>query len=237
MKLGGNSLTDEERALLPPYAPRPARPALTTPFDDSPVRCLHVNEFWYPHLAGVISALDEPDAWTGTQGEIDFVRSEVRRLLASLKGSCVILGSIHPYAGNVSDLPPWALICDGTTYERADYPDLYEILDSAFVISGTQFKTPELSGRFPLSSGNGHSVGDVGGSETHTLTTGEMPTHAHTYYQFTFGVDIESVGVPDPTGVGQPALPDSTSSEGGGQSHNNMPPFITLRYYMVARYP
>jgi microcystin-dependent protein len=52
-------------------------------------------------------------------------------------------------------------------------------IPSGWVIcDGTQ-GTPNLSGRFVLSPGNGYTVGSTGGSSTQTLTTANLPQHTH----------------------------------------------------------
>lgn len=72
---------------------------------------------------------------------------------------------------NGSTAPDGWGLCNGNTYSRIDG-------------TGT-ITSPDLRGRFILSSGNGtgltsRTVGDKGGTETHTLTTNEIPSHTHT---------------------------------------------------------
>lgn len=40
--------------------------------------------------------------------------------------------------------------------------------------------TPNLRNRFIIGAGNNYNIGDIGGEETHTLSTTEMPSHSHT---------------------------------------------------------
>ena len=42
----------------------------------------------------------------------------------------------------------------------------------------TTFALPDLRSRAPIHFGNGHTLGEVGGQEFHTLTQGEMPARA-----------------------------------------------------------
>lgn len=126
------------------------------------------------------------------------------------------------------------LACDGTQYARVDYPDLYAVLDSAYIVDADNFTVPELRDKFLLGSGVS-LIGETGGTEEHTLTVSEIPEHNHTYEKETYNIDVESVGVPDPTGVGLPSTTTDTSDTGSDSPHNNMPPFETINYGIVSR--
>ncbi len=163
-----------------------------------------------------------------------------------LDSNCMI-GTIQAYI--TTNPPNGCLICDGTIYDKSDYPTLYDLLDPVYQISGTQFATPDLRGQFLLGESGSHAIGDTGGAETVTLTVDEMPSHSHiadphshTYDYPTVNLDLENVGVPDVFGAGNPPIPSLTSSEvvtlqntGGDEAHNNMPPFTVVRYCIVAR--
>jgi len=53
-----------------------------------------------------------------------------------------LLGSIQLYT--TTALPTGVLACDGATYLKADYPALYAVLPSVFIVDSTHFKTPTL---------------------------------------------------------------------------------------------
>ena len=101
--------------------------------------------------------------------------------------------------------------------------------------------TPDLRGRFVLmaqdtipsvdvpTGSSVHPIGQKGGEETHVLSQVEMPNHNH---QYNAGGGVECQGV---NGGGRWAIKgdsNGTSSAGGNQPHNNMPPFYTLVYIM-----
>lgn len=236
-------VSDRELPIVAPtFDPRGANPIPSVAIDEYPYYCAKLNKQWFAHVLGVIQRLDQPDAWQGTESEIEDARNEIRRFIASWGECMIVIGSVIAYAGKSEGLPAWCLPCDGSQYLRDDYPLLYEVIEPVFHVDSNNFVVPDTRSRMILSSGTGTSlttrvVGDSGGAEEHQLTTSEMPSHSHSYNQYTFGIDIESVGVPDPTGVGQPALPQNTSSAGGNDAHENMPPFLVLRHYIVARYP
>lgn len=100
----------------------------------------------------------------------------------------------------------------------------------------------EAEGRFILGVGKGQrdgifSLGTLGGQETHKLTIEEIPSHSHN----TMGKGDNTwflgiVGPPTHQGLRTGTFLDNdnylykTSTEGGNQAHNNMPPFIALYF-------
>jgi len=142
-----------------------------------------------------------------------------------------LIGQIIPnvmadYA-NLSILP-----CDGTTYLGTDYPLLFDAIDPVLK-SGANFTVPDMRFRVPVGANVTHPVGEMDGEEEHAIIIDEMPIHAHGFTQYTFGIDIESVGVPDPTGVGHPRLPETTDNAGGGLPHNNLQPYYVCNFGIV----
>lgn len=160
----------------------------------------------------------------------------------------VLIGTCIPFAGSVP--PSGTMFCNGASLLRADYPDLFAIIGTQYGASDlAHFNIPDMRSRVPVSAGNGsglsnYPLGATGGEETHTLTSGESPTHSHTDLGHTHaegnaaptliaigaGVPaasaIPSIGV---TGVGNANLANS----GGGGSHNNIQPYIALNYIIV----
>jgi len=86
-----------------------------------------------------------------------------------------------------------------------------------------------------------NSAEETGGLESVTLTTAQIPTHSHTInthryprVEYYGGAEVNitafDAGTPSPEG---PSSTYSSNNTGSGQSHENMPPFITV--YMWKR--
>lgn len=134
----------------------------------------------------------------------------------------------------------WAF-CDGQILPINQNQSLYSLLGTNYGGDGrTSFALPDLRGRTPVHTGDGHALASKAGEETHTLTTAEMPNHTHTPQGSTAQVDSN-----DPTGrlagdnAGTPykafgtaaaMAADMISTSGGGQGHENMQPFLTLNF-------
>ncbi len=129
-------------------------------------------------------------------------------------------------------IPDGCLFCDGATYDRVDYPDLYDVLSPAFILSADQFSVPDLRGKFPSGAVVVGDVGETGGEAEHTLTISEIPSHSHTIplTATTLAVEPGEVTVTTPI----PILTQDTGNTGGDAAHNNIPPYLALAYYIVA---
>ena len=150
-----------------------------------------------------------------------------------LESDCNMIGTITHY---VQDTPPSNILaCDGSVYNRVDYPKLYAVLPAILILDADTFNTPLVEDAFLLGAGASYSHLANGGNKEITLSLAQMPNHSHWYDKPTFNVDVESVGVPDPTGVGQPFIPTTTSSVGSGEAHDNMPPYVAFNVGIMAK--
>ena len=110
-------------------------------------------------------------------------------------------------------------------------------IPTGFVLCNGSNNTPDLRGRFVVGyhdSNTDYDVDDTGGSESVTLTVNQIPAHTHTHTKATHpsgsGPEQNQSGGPeDRTNFGDTG---TTSSTGGGQSHENRPPYYALCYIM-----
>lgn len=186
-------------------------------------------------VAGALTPLCVPRNWeqTGTLSPEMAAALAAEMVYQFITDEVCMIGSIVAYAS--SEPPPGCLPCDGSTFSRADYPLLYAALDPAYIVDSWSFVTPDLRGRFVLAASLGRPANSTGGAESVTLDLSQIPPHTHTYNYPSVGIDLEGPGAPDVTAVGNPGLPQVSSSAGGGLSHENMPPYVALHYAIVAR--
>lgn len=104
----------------------------------------------------------------------------------------------------------------------------------------------QIQGRFLLGMSSSYPAGSQGGEASHTLTTEEMPSHGHNpaneagYYGFiTNSKKAFSIGdmgsqsgsgryYPFATAAFDISRNTLTGTTGGGKSHNNMPPYLSI---------
>lgn len=97
---------------------------------------------------------------------------------------------------------------------------------------GTRWQ--KIEGKFLLGTSSSHAVNSTGGSETVTLTTAQIPSHSHGLCGGAGMIAFKNnAGGEDPminTSVGSRAAVNlwGTDNGGGGQAHNNMPPYKTV---------
>ena len=82
-------------------------------------------------------------------------RATKSTMLADVYQFLIPAGTIMPFAGIELPNPPggtWWLLCDGSTVDKTDYPNLFSAIGYTYgkTIIASQFKLPDLRGRFPL---------------------------------------------------------------------------------------
>lgn len=96
-----------------------------------------------------------------------------------------------------------------------------------------------IQDKFLLSAGNTYTAGDTGGAATVTLTTNQIPSHSHNFGRYVpssgagfFGDDTDKQGGTAHMKVcankNNFSNITGTQASGGGQAHNNMPPYLVV---------
>jgi len=174
----------------------------------------------------------------------------------------------EPYLGEITIgafnfAPQGFAFCDGQILAISTNTALFSLLGTNYGGNGqSNFALPDLRGRVPLhvggSQGPGlspYSLGQQGGTETVTLTTGQMPGHNHTLVVDNSPSTASApsngafIGQGPSTGSGPNATqlkiytsdavqqitlnPQSIGISGGNQPHPNIQPFLGLNFLIA----
>lgn len=150
-------------------------------------------------------------------------------------------GSNGLYVGNVEPTDPDIHVWIDTTSSGIRLVDYIYPVGSIYIsVNNTSPSTlfggtwEQIQDTFLLAAGNTYTAGETGGEAEHMLTVDEMPSHIHgTYYRGTYATGSGAWGI-DPGTLGTAYSGDNViQPTGGGQAHNNMPPYLTV--YMWKR--
>ena len=134
----------------------------------------------------------------------------------------------------------WAL-CNGQLLPINQNQALFSLLGTTFGGDGrVNFALPDLQRRTPIHVGSGHTLGENGGQQAHTLSIAELPTHIHVL-QASNAQGTQAGGSSAFLANGGsdiyvqpqnlvPMSPGTVSLVGGSQAHLNMQPFLTLTF-------
>jgi len=95
----------------------------------------------------------------------------------------------------------------------------------------------QLQNRFLLGAGSSYSNGATGGESSHTLTINEMPSHNHyssstSRYLLSTEMNPNAAGdIGAATGTKDWKWTTNVTPQGGGQAHNNMPPYLVVNMW------
>ena len=125
----------------------------------------------------------------------------------SLSGlGAVPVGTIILWYGEAGDVPDGWAVCDGDN------------------------GTPDMRGRFLVGAGNRYSPGDAGGAASVTLIADQMPAHSHGYELRDDGNRDAASGADCDDGVWHGDKTATSGSAGGGQPHENRPPYKAIHF-------
>lgn len=150
------------------------------------------------------------------------------------------VGEIRMFGGNFA--PSGWLLCQGQLLSIAEFTTLFQLIGTTYGGDGqTTFALPNLQSRVPVHQGGGFVLGEQSGEESVTLSTRQIPAHAHQAIGTSNGGTAAN-----PTGgvwastpqlaYGALAAPEVTmasgevANTGGGQAHDNMLPFLAVNF-------
>lgn len=224
---------------------------------DAPNVAVQINVMWRAFIVGQLENLLTPPrfgmdnngvfvipdnpTWAGDDDAQFDADQEIMKLISALaRGiSMIPVGTVMAYVG--TSAPDGWLLCDGTSYLKADYPELWGVLS----LSGTvyeddsdDFLTPDLRGRVVVGAGTGatlttRAIGEDGGAEGVQLTAANIPIH-HEFNTAGFDPGEESVEIgymSNNEGEAPPVAPFSPfSGRLNPDAANIMQPFHVLNY-------
>jgi len=170
------------------------------------------------------------------------------------------VGGVIDFSGATA--PAGFVFCYGQELSRTEYSELFDVISTQYGPGNgtTTFNVPDYRGRvgagkdnmggsaasrLTTASVNGLILGQTGGAETHTLTTGQIPAHNHTLTDpghshqqrrgspqgangdgdapFTYEYGSNEYGLTSSATTGI-----TLASVGGGEAHNNVQPTIVV---------
>lgn len=85
-----------------------------------------------------------------------------------------------------------------------------------------------IKDRFLLAVGDTYTAGSTGGEAQHTLTVNEIPSHSHAMPSLNKWLSPDGSGEDMNYSVVSNINTQASGSTGGGQAHNNMPPYLAV---------
>lgn len=155
------------------------------------------------------------------------IKAYIDEKLGNMAGSNIPRGLIAMWNG--TQVPNGWALCNG------------QIVDD--------LQTPDLSGKFVVGWQSGNEdynlIGNTGGQDKVTLTTPEIPSHVHNFADAYFIEAYDGIGINGSQWIGNSLYGSSktdrdnsyvalwdhdTRAAGGGQPHENRPPYYVLAY-------
>jgi microcystin-dependent protein len=117
-------------------------------------------------------------------------------------------GVITMWSGSVTNVPAGWTLCDGSN------------------------GAPDLQDRFIVGAGSQYSTGATGGSDSVSLSVSQLPSHSHDYSRYAGAKQYNTAGNTNHGDNTENYGTQTTSATGGGEAHENRPPFYALAFIM-----
>lgn len=199
---------------------------------------------------------------TGEYTWSDFVQvltnKQLQQRIEAITGDAP--GIVKMWSGRLDKIPSDYKLCDGSVLSINDYPVLFENIGVSFGGNGTNnFALPDVRGRFIVgyssanSDYNAVSKDNIGGVDKVTLTTEQIPEHNHVKNPLFNKLSAKAGDIDDQSTPGsidqenaareynvgsmsEDRWLDATIQKvGGGQPHENRPPYFVLAYVIKVK--
>lgn len=153
------------------------------------------------------------------------------------------VGEIRMFGGNFAPVG-WAL-CQGQLLSIAENEALFQLIGTTYGGDGqSTFAVPNLASRLPVHAGPNFVLGEVGGEESVTLTTQQMPAHGHPVMASTAAgsqagpagnvlADSTAVALYSGNAPNESLAAPTVQPAGGNQPHDNMQPFLAINFIIA----
>ncbi len=133
-----------------------------------------------PDASTELVGTDTTQTLTNKTISLEAASNTITGKLASTNGGTPA-GVISQYAGSTA--PSGYLLCEGQSVSTVTYADLFAAIGYSYGGSGSSFIIPNLKGRIPVGRDTAQAefdaLGEAGGEKAVTLTSAQMPSHAH----------------------------------------------------------
>lgn len=184
--------------------------------------------------------------------QVDYLPLSGGIMTGSITTKGIVLTSGTDYGSSLPSSPKSGQLFFQTTGSNFVLNNVYPIGSIYMNVNSTNPRTlfggtwEQIQGKFLLGMSSSYPAGSQGGEASHTLTTAEMPSHVHNpanesgYYGFITNskkaFEVGDMGSQSGSGryypyasaefdISRNSLTDAT---GGGNSHNNMPPYLSI---------
>ena len=164
----------------------------------------------------------------------------------TITGDTLPVGSVVEWTG--TQTPQGWLLCDGREVSRTTYSELFAAIGTVWGAGdgSTSFNIPDYRDKFVLGAGREVDLAETGGEKEVTLTLDEVPPHYHFLNNNGNDDTRLTMNAAHTGGNNYNVFMDSatstelgpyikTNNSGGGQSHNNMPPYVGTYYIIKAK--
>jgi len=190
-------------------------------------------------VGGALGELTNPKNWEkfGTMTPEESAEAATELFFEWTRSDVCMIGIVTPYVTTTP--PPNCLPCNGSIFNRVDYPVLYEKLAAAYIIDPDTFRTPDMRDKFVIGASVNYPMASTGGEASHTMTEGELVPHVHSTVPHSHteigAIDTLVNGGVEAPAASASAFPTTTgladvtiNSTGGGAPFSILPPYKAM---------